>query len=68
MPEDVDLENLPGDDFAEYVSSVVQSMEETDLAAVLWTASPPSASSKLQFRDLFQEFWHGLGVAALARK
>lgn len=97
MPEDVDLENSTGEEFAEYISAVVKSMEGSDVATVrnksknvclfcrcrrcefdanfffhlyklkevLWTAAPPSAAVKLQFRNLFQEFFHALGVAAM---
>lgn len=61
----VDLENLSDDDLSGYITAVVQSMEGTAVTDVLWTAAPPSGGAKLQFRALCQEFWHGLGVAAL---
>eukprot|EP00977_Amphora_coffeiformis_P014558 scaffold4097_cov166-Amphora_coffeaeformis.AAC.15 len=65
LPLTVDLENLSDDDLTEYISGVVQSMESTAATDVLWTVAPPAGGAKLQFRTLCQEFWHGLGVAAL---
>lgn len=68
LPDDVDLENLSGDELSDYMSVLVQTMEETNISDVLWTAAPPAqnANTKLQFRNLYQEFWHGLGVSALS--
>lgn len=66
MPTNADLENLGGEEFGEYISAVVKSMEGSDMnTEVLWTAAPPSATVKLQFRALFQDFFYGLGMAAM---
>ena len=65
LPPTVDLENLSDEDLTEYITGVVQSMEATAAPDVLWMAAPPAGGAKLQFRTLYQEFWHGLGVAAL---
>lgn len=65
LPNDADLESLTDEELTDNITAIVQSMQYTAASEVLWTSAPPKNATKLQFRHLFQEFWHALGTAAL---